>query len=634
MSRSADDEHSAVDPGWAEAREELFHMIMEGRSFSGRERNCCFLNTGTARLATVSAVSGLDFPDDARAIAITDWDQDGDEDLWISNRNSPRLRLMLNQAPANNRYLALRLRGNGSTTNRDAIGARVTLEVMQDGRPARLVKSLRAGEGFLSQSSKWIHFGLGDARVVEQLSVAWPGGETEVFTELPTDRRYLITQGEGKVEPVDQVRPSPAILLSSPELPAETRVARVGLETRLPMVSLHYNRPKSSAVTEKFADGQPTLVNLWASWCQPCLSELSEFTAHQGDLEESGLRILAFSVDQANQEQSVSREAVAKIAAGIGFPFDWGYLDADQLDAVQGLHNLLFFLRRPMPLPTSFLVDSKGRLAVIYRGPVSVEELLADVALVAAVDESTPEMAAAIPGRSINHQRVRDIMLRTASQTRHRVASWLQAIRRDSDAMEHFRAMANAEPKNAAPLRRIGKILLDQNRLDAATKYTQMAIERDPSEAETHVVMGLIRSRQNDLPAAETHFREAVAQDDHLSGAHNNLGIALAMQGKYAEARECFMRAVKLDASFAEGHTNLGNIYAAQGDAQQAVQHYLRAIEADSEYVDAYNNLGTLYRRQGNIEKAIQLYRSALEIDPRNRQTKQFLENAVRALQQ
>ncbi|MEE3179012.1 MAG: hypothetical protein VX317_04960, partial [Verrucomicrobiota bacterium] len=72
-------------------------MINAGRSFSGQERNCIFLNPGSSqaargRFADVSSVTGLDFDDDARALSPVDWDHDGDLDLWISNRNAPRLR--------------------------------------------------------------------------------------------------------------------------------------------------------------------------------------------------------------------------------------------------------------------------------------------------------------------------------------------------------------------------------------------------------------------------------------------------------------------------------------------------------------------------------------------------------------
>ena len=101
-------------------------MLRDGRSWSGRERNCVFLNCGTMPFADISAASGLDFPDDARAMSLVDWDHDGDLDVWLRNRTAPRLRLMLNGLNGAGRrpaFLALRL--EGTECNRDAIGARV-----------------------------------------------------------------------------------------------------------------------------------------------------------------------------------------------------------------------------------------------------------------------------------------------------------------------------------------------------------------------------------------------------------------------------------------------------------------------------------------------------------------------------
>ena len=137
-------------------------MMRRGRSYSGRERNCVFLNTAKpdGSFANISAASGIDFPDDGRALVTTDWDHDGDLDVWISNRNAPRLRFFRNDVPIDNHHLTIRLQGTAPTTNRDAIGARVKV-IIAGSQP--LIKTLRAGESFLSQSSKALHFGLGRA---------------------------------------------------------------------------------------------------------------------------------------------------------------------------------------------------------------------------------------------------------------------------------------------------------------------------------------------------------------------------------------------------------------------------------------------------------------------------------------
>ena len=125
---------------------------------SGRERNCAFLNTGEGQFATISGLSGFDFPDDARALALMDWDADGRMDFWVSNRTAPRLRFMKNDLKGTGQWLQIGLEGRGLL---DPYGARVEVTVTSG---AKLISSLRAGEGFLGQSSRWLHFGLGGRR--------------------------------------------------------------------------------------------------------------------------------------------------------------------------------------------------------------------------------------------------------------------------------------------------------------------------------------------------------------------------------------------------------------------------------------------------------------------------------------
>ena len=165
-------------------------MIREGRSFSGHERNCCFLNLGGAspRFANVSSATGLDLLEDGRGLALCDWDWDGDLDLWLTNRTGPRVRFIRNDAAAANASILFRLRG--ATCNRDAIGARLELHLGAEGDPVR-IKTLRAGHGHLSQSSKWVHFGLGAETMVDHVIVHWPGGEKERFDGLSADGRYF-----------------------------------------------------------------------------------------------------------------------------------------------------------------------------------------------------------------------------------------------------------------------------------------------------------------------------------------------------------------------------------------------------------------------------------------------------------
>ncbi len=601
---------------------------MEGRSFSGRERNCCFLNTGQERFATISALSGLDFPDDGRSIAVTDWDLDGDQDLWISNRNAPRLRFLRNDTPSRNQFVSLKLAGNGSTTNRDAIGARVEVFAQPE---ARLVQTLRAGEGFLSQSSKRLHFGLGAATSIERVIVHWPGGNLQTFVGLRPNRHYLLTQDEVDPLPLDENSKPVTLAASEQVLPAPTQTARIALVTRVPMPSLTYTSPDGTRIIERFESASPTLVNLWASWCSPCVEELTEFTAKQRQLENAGVKVVSLSVDQLGA-QPTSVDEVVKLIRRLDYPYPWGYLNEQQMDLLQELHNQFFFLRRPLPLPSSLLVDDHGRLSVIYRGAVSVEQLLEDAARPAGGYLESSRDAACLPGQPLNHARVQAVARRADLQLRYRVAAWLEESGRYRDALSHFEELARFDPSWALPLRHLAKLYLNENQGTKAAEYGQRALELDPRNARIQNTMGLVHSGLGDSAQAIACLQEAIRLDPRFAEAHNNLGTILAGQGQLEAAGRCFAQAVKIDDNFAEAHTNLGSVYAARDDLPRAISQYERAIEIDPTYVDAHSNLGTMFARQGNLAQAIKHYRNALKLDPENANARGNLDHALNLL--
>ena len=87
-------------PGYTRNFRDLNDKISRGKSFSGYERNVLFLNRKGNGFAEVGGLLGADFEDDARAVAVVDWDRDGDLDLWVTNRTAPRVRLLRNKLGA------------------------------------------------------------------------------------------------------------------------------------------------------------------------------------------------------------------------------------------------------------------------------------------------------------------------------------------------------------------------------------------------------------------------------------------------------------------------------------------------------------------------------------------------------
>ena len=266
MSRSPRD----ADPsGQYETAWSTITELTQGESsWSGRERNIAYLNNGDGTFCDVSDATGLDFIDDSRSYAAGDFDGDGDTDLALKSRNEPGVRVLRNDftspdSPRANNAIALRVRG--SSSNRDAIGARII--VVSAG--AMVTKTVAAGSGFLSQHSKEVVFGLGKADHVKELRIEWPSGTEEVLTHVPVNCRIEVVEGSGLVssEPFLTATRRPVASQASHDRTSPSDPEGVWLlePVRVPTWNLMDTNGVSRSPTE--FRGSPLLLNVWATWC-------------------------------------------------------------------------------------------------------------------------------------------------------------------------------------------------------------------------------------------------------------------------------------------------------------------------------------------------------------------------------
>lgn len=128
----------------------------------------------------------------SRGCAFGDFDNDGDLDMLIMNRNDPPS-LLRNDAPAGNHWLKVRLEGTRS--NCSAIGSRVLAHY---GGKAQ-AQCVTSQSSFLSANDPRLHFGLGPVVTVE-LEVHWPTGISETFPRISADQLITIREGKGIVK--------------------------------------------------------------------------------------------------------------------------------------------------------------------------------------------------------------------------------------------------------------------------------------------------------------------------------------------------------------------------------------------------------------------------------------------------
>ena len=161
-------------------------------STSYEQRNLLLQNDGKGKFKDVGPASGPGFAlkKPSRSLSAADIDNDGDLDLLIGNvGQTPDLL----RNDGGNKSNALLIRTIGSKSNRDGIGARLNLTV---GGTA-LIREVKAGSSYLSQSDLRVHLGMGNSSRAERLEIRWPSGQVDTFEDIEANQLLTVTEGKG-----------------------------------------------------------------------------------------------------------------------------------------------------------------------------------------------------------------------------------------------------------------------------------------------------------------------------------------------------------------------------------------------------------------------------------------------------
>jgi len=116
--------------------------------------------------------------------------------------------------------------------------------------------------------------------------------------------------------------------------------------------------------------GQVLIVNLWATWCAPCIREIPELMELELELASQGVRLIAVNMDDPADQERV-REFVADHFSNL-YTYQRSEFDMDTLvSVIDPAWNEI--------LPTTYLVDRKGAVAAKIQGRKTPEEFHAEI---------------------------------------------------------------------------------------------------------------------------------------------------------------------------------------------------------------------------------------------------------------
>ena len=517
----------------------------------------------------------MDFAEDSRAFAVTDFDGDGNLDLFLKSRLAPQVRALRNEWGTARRAIAIRL--TGTRSNRDAVGASV--EVEYAGR--RAMSFVHAGSGYLSQHSKTLHFGLGEAARAGKVTIRWPSGLTQELLDLDAGFRYDITEGiaeprRQEFAPRQALRPAPPL---SP-------------------------------------DNRPPFEETWLLLPVPVPEE------------RRGPGFVLLTAGQS-----------AALPPGIpGHVLDLSRETPDLAAAYALFRRYLFDYRTDLLLPMMILIDECGLAHKIYPGVPGESRLREDLKLLR--DPDRQRLALPFPGQYYAAPRRNNFRLGSAffwagypeqalvylnevvreqpdDGKAHLAVGYIHLeAAREVPAREHLERAVQLLPNFPDAWTYLGRLELSLKRYREALQDFDRALALDPAAPYALMSAGQARAALGDDAAAEPLFRRALASDSKDADAADQLGLLLARQNRLQEARRCFEQAITSQRDHVWAINNLGVLYMQMQKVDDAVAAFRYGIGVAPDEEISYMNLARVYARAGDRAKARDILQQLLVRKP------------------
>jgi tetratricopeptide (TPR) repeat protein len=585
-------------PNYERGWQAINEFIRSDISWSGYERNVFYQNNKDGTFSNISGIAGLDFLDDSRSFALADLDHDGRLEVILKNRTAPQLRILRNAMQELGHSISFRLRGRKS--NRDAIGAAITIEIAAQSQ----TKYLQAGSGFLSQHTKEIFFGVGDLQGTVRATVRWPSGLAQIFEQLPVDHRIEIEEASQAFSAKPYSATPATYARQSEEQKTESLPASPETWLIEPLAAPEFSLQDLAGATRELRAfrGGPLLLTFWTTTAPLCREQLQLFESSSSKIAASGLKVLALNVDDPAGASAVRAFAAQE---GVAFPVLLATED------VIGNYNLicqhLFDRRRDIELPSSLLIDVEGRIVKIYQGQVQSERVIEDC-------KSIPSTAAARLQKALPFHGTLYLGAMQRNDFTFGVALFQHGYLQQ--AASSFEQVIAEKPEDPDAYYNLGTLYLRQNDMAKAQKYLEQTVKLRVDYPEAWNNLGMIAAQEGHVDDAIRNFRHSLELRPDYTVALLNLGNLYRRQGAMADAEKLLLHALESEPNNPEVNYGLGMLYARQEQLESALQYLQRATDLRSDYADAINNMGVLLVRAKRYSEAKEKFTACIRVAP------------------
>ena len=539
--------------GWNAINE----LIRADSTWSGYERNVFYANNRDGTFSDVSGVINLDFLEDGRAFALADFDHDGRQEVFLKNRNAPQLRLLKNVAADLPPSIAFRLRGVKS--NPDAIGAAITVD--------RQTKMLQAGSGFLSQHSKEVFFGLGDAKGPVNAVIRWPSGLVQQLHGLPVNHRVWVEEGAEprRIEPFQKSSAAPAIKLEPARLPATIEtwllVPVPSPDAPLPsgfprLVTLKYDE---TTHTMNVSDDLAAVYNILYRYLFDRHRDLTLPTSFLIDAHGGIVKVYQGPVSQAVAQKDFMRmpqTADQRLALALPFPgnaatYEFG---RNNLSLGSGFFQHGYYDQAEASFQRALRDDPSSAEAQYGLGSVYLKQ--DKNAAARASFEQSLKLTASYPD--------------TVPNARNNLGLLAAREGRTDEAIGYFQQALRLSPDSWIALENLGNAYRRERRWDDARAALERVVAARPKDPEANYSLAMVYAQTDDTDRAYEYLQNSLKLRPDYPEALNNLGILYLRTRRRDDAVAKFQECIRVAPAFDQAYLNLARVYGIEGHRDQA----------------------------------------------------------------